>query len=141
MSVGTVGLSVLAERCVVVGLPREVDLADLLSAGGGAEALLSVTWDPVEATLILDEARWNALAGRFPEARVATGWRAIRFEALFDFSVVGFLAGVSRVLAEAGIPLLCLSTYSTDLLLVREERLPEAVDRLRQHLTTLPSPR
>ncbi len=140
MSVDAVGLSVLEEGYVVVGLPREVNLAGLLSGSRGAEALLSVTWDPVEVTLVVEEACWSSLAAQYPEARIATGWRAIRFEATFDFSVVGFLAGVSRVLAEAGIPLLCLSTFSTDLLLVREEQLPQAVDLLRQFLTTTAPP-
>ena len=140
MSVDAVGLSVFEEGYVVVGLPREANLARLLSGSRGAEALLSVTWDPVEVTLVVEEARWSSLAAQFPGARVATGWRAIRFEATFDFTVVGFLAGVSRVLAEAGIPLLCLSTFSTDLLLVREEHLPQAVDLLRQFLTTTAPP-
>ncbi len=47
------------------------------------------------------------------------GWRAIRFEGAFDFNEVGVLAGVLEVLAEAQVPVMTLSTYETDYLLIK----------------------
>ena len=49
------------------------------------------------------------------------GWRMFRVRGALEFSLVGILAGISGVLAQAQIPLFVLSTYDTDYVLVREE--------------------
>jgi hypothetical protein len=61
-----------------------------------------------------------------PGAEIAAGWRALRVQETFAFDAVGVLAELSSVLAAAGVPLLALSTFETDLLLVREPRLEHA---------------
>lgn len=48
-----------------------------------------------------------------------------------EFSVVGVLAALAGPLAQAGVPILAISTYDTDVLLVREARVPDAVRALR----------
>lgn len=59
------------------------------------------------------------------------GWRAFRIEGTLDFSLVGILAGIASVLAERQISIVALSTYNTDYVLIREERLADAVRVLR----------
>lgn len=54
------------------------------------------------------------------------GWRCFRIEGPLDFSLVGILARISGVLAEAQIPLFAVSTFDTDYILVRSERFAEA---------------
>ena len=49
----------------------------------------------------------------------ASGWRALKLEGPFDFSVTGLVASFSGALAEAGISLMVVCTYDTDYLLVR----------------------
>ncbi|MCB5940675.1 ACT domain-containing protein [bacterium 210820-DFI.6.52] len=55
------------------------------------------------------------------------GWRAFRIAGELDFSLVGILAQISSLLAGAGIALFALSTYRTDYILVKGERLRDAL--------------
>lgn len=58
------------------------------------------------------------------------GWRAFYIAGVLDFSLIGILAGISSVLADAGIGIFALSTYNTDYIFVKEEALGQAVDAL-----------
>ena len=58
--------------------------------------------------------------GRVPPGTVAaTGWRCLKLEGPFDFSVTGLVASFSAALADAGISLMVVCTYDTDYLLVQ----------------------
>ena len=59
------------------------------------------------------------------------GWRALRVDGTLDFSLIGILSGITSVLAQAGVSVFCVSTYNTDYVLVKEERLPAAVTALK----------
>ena len=59
-------------------------------------------------------------------------WRGFRVEGKLDFDLVGILAGLTRPLAEAGIPVFCVSTYDTDYLFVKRERLEDALRVLQE---------
>ena len=58
------------------------------------------------------------------------GWRAIRIEGVLDFSLVGILAGLSRVLAEANIGIFAVSTYNTDYVLTKAACFERALSAL-----------
>ena len=58
------------------------------------------------------------------------GWRAFRIEGMLDFSLIGILARLSGLLAEAGIGLFAVSTYNTDTILVRAAQFDRAKDVL-----------
>ena len=47
------------------------------------------------------------------------GWRAFRICGELDFSLIGILAGITRVMADAGIGIFAISTYNTDYVLVK----------------------
>ena len=49
------------------------------------------------------------------------GWRAFRIEGVLDFSLIGILARISGLLAEAGIGIFSISTYNTDYILTKSE--------------------
>ena len=59
------------------------------------------------------------------------GWRMFGIVGTLDFSLVGILADISRILADAGVGLFAVSTYNTDYILVKKENLPRALDTLR----------
>lgn len=61
---------------------------------------------------------------------VETGWRAIRFTGILDFSLIGILAPVSRILAENKIGIFVISTFNTDYVLVKKENLERAISLL-----------
>ena len=53
-------------------------------------------------------------------------WRAFELEGPIPFDETGVLAALAAPLAAAGIPVFAISTYDTDLLLVREAHLERA---------------
>ena len=59
------------------------------------------------------------------------GWRAMRIEGVLDFSLVGILAKLAGLLAEHQIPIFAISTYNTDYILLKREKLAEALQVLR----------
>ena len=58
------------------------------------------------------------------------GWKCFRIEGVLDFSLVGILAKISTVLAEAGIGIFAVSTYNTDYVLVKAEDFEHAAREL-----------
>jgi hypothetical protein len=60
------------------------------------------------------------------------GWKILTFEAVLPFELTGFLAAVASVLAEKGIPIFALSAFSTDHILVKEEKLTQCLEALSQ---------
>jgi hypothetical protein len=63
-------------------------------------------------------------------ARVESGYAALEVEGTLDFALTGILAGLATTLAEAGVSLLAISTFDTDWLLVRHDRLDDTVTAL-----------
>lgn len=114
-------LELLAERLAVVRLPPDADVPQLPL--GGALLSLTVTRDEISIVCPEDAA---------PEGgESATGWRALRVAGELDFSLIGIMAALTSALAQAGVSVFALSTYTTDYLLVREESLEQAVAALR----------
>lgn len=58
------------------------------------------------------------------------GWRAFRIEGPLDFSLVGILADVSRILADGQVGIFAISTFDTDYILTKSEDFARAVDLL-----------
>ncbi len=84
---------------------------------------LSVT--PYEITLVAETTTLPAGAEKQEE-----GWAALMVEGPLDFALVGILAQLTTTLADADISLFALSTFDTDILLVKEDRLPAAMSAL-----------
>ena len=58
------------------------------------------------------------------------GWRALRVAGTLDFALVGILAELSAVLARKNIGIFTVSTYNTDYIFLKKDRLEEAVKAL-----------
>ena len=67
-------------------------------------------------------------------------WRCLKVHGPFPFNAIGVLSELTRVLAEAGISLLAVSTHSTDYLFVHVKDLADAVRALRRHGHTVHVP-
>lgn len=59
-------------------------------------------------------------------------WQALKVDGPLDFSLVGVLAALAGLLAQAGISLFAISTFDTDYILVRGDRFDQAVAVLQQ---------
>lgn len=88
--------------------------------------LWSITRTPDELSLVVPEEHVP------PQVRAERGWRALAVEGPLDLSLTGVLAGLAGALAQAGVPLFALSTFDTDILLVREGQLRRAIEALEQ---------
>jgi predicted glycoside hydrolase/deacetylase ChbG (UPF0249 family) len=90
----------------------------------GEAGLFSITRTADELSVVCLESR--APGG----ARVEGGWRCLRVRGPLDLALVGVMASLTRCLADAGVSLFALSTFDTDLLLVREADLERAASAL-----------
>lgn len=66
-----------------------------------------------------------------PGARTEPGWACIRVVGPIDFAVTGLLADIAGVLAADGVSIFALSTFDTDYILVRSDRIADARRSLR----------
>jgi len=116
-----VTLDVLPGPLAICRLSPDAPLADWMMRGEVA----SVTRTDAELSVVCAEAA-------VPEPVTAErGWRALRVRGPLAFELTGVLAGLATTLAEAGVSIFALSTYDTDVILVREVALADAVGALR----------
>lgn len=81
----------------------------------------TVIVDKDEVTLIIPVDVMDDFAKRLQDVEKSPDvYRLITFDIVLDFSVVGFMAGISRVLADANISILPLAAFSRDHLLVKK---------------------
>lgn len=88
--------------------------------------LISLTRTEAECSLVVAQ-------DRVPDGvRAQRGFRALWVEGPLDFSSVGILARLTAALARNGVPVFVISTFDTDLLLVREAEADRAAAALRE---------
>lgn len=64
---------------------------------------------------------------------VEYNWKAIKIVGTLDFSLIGILSKISNILAQAEISIYALSTYNTDYILVKADKLEKAIKVLEQN--------
>ena len=57
-------------------------------------------------------------------------WRILKIQGPLDFSLVGIIAEISRILKEINITIFTISTFETDYILVKNKDLDKAIDSL-----------
>lgn len=93
--------------------------------------------DTHEVTLLLDETDWRTMRHAARDARVEGNFRLLTFDIELEWSVVGFLAHVTRILAEAGLSCGAISAFSRDHLLIKQDDLGTALRILSPHVAEL----
>ena len=115
-------LSVLAPHLAVcrldpaAGLPPWFALAPPLSAAVVREGELTIV------------APQESVPGEVVAER---GWRALEVAGPLDLTMAGVMASLAGALADAGVSLFAVSSYDTDVLLVRDAQLGDALLALR----------
>lgn len=88
--------------------------------------LYSVTWTAEEISVV-------CTTDVAPEGGQIEGpFAALRVAGTLDFSITGVLSGLTTSLAAGGVSVFAISTYDTDYLLVPEDRLGPAAERIRE---------
>lgn len=91
-------------------------------AQGSRFLTLSVT--PTETSLVCEEAL-------VPDGiHTERGWRCLGIKGTLDFALVGIIARITTVLADHAISVFVVSTFDTDYVLVKADRLEAAVTAL-----------
>ncbi|MCZ7544051.1 MAG: ACT domain-containing protein [Anaerolineae bacterium] len=78
----------------------------------------AVLVDKDEITLVLAAEVWANYQHRLPDHEAAGPFRLVTFDTPLSLDMVGFLAAVSRALADAGVPIMAFSAYTRDHLFV-----------------------
>jgi len=83
------------------------------------------------ATVTADELSVVCLEGDEPPgAQVEGGWRALAVVGPLEFDQVGIVSSMTVPLAAAGIGVFVVSTFDTDLVLIKDVDLAAAIDAL-----------
>ena len=61
------------------------------------------------------------------DVKVEKDWRILKVEGTLDFSLIGILAKISGILAKNFISIFVISTFNTDYILVKEEKIEKAM--------------
>ena len=115
-------IKVMPGKFAVCRLVNTVDLHDTL--GDAQPYFMAVTPDEISLVCPGDVVPPDAL-------EVEDDWSLLQVVGPLDFGLVGVIADLSRTLADAGIPIFVASTYLTDYLLVKADRLHDAVRALK----------
>ena len=78
--------------------------------------------DKNETTVIIEQSKYN----NEDVIEIQKDWRILTFDMILPFELVGFLAKVSKILADEKISIFVLSAYSTDHILIKEKDLTRA---------------
>jgi len=110
-------LRTLDETFAVARLPADAEVPGWV----GGQDLLAVVRTRNELSIVC---RDEAVPARVTE--VQRGFKAFVVSGTLDFALIGIIADLAKPLADAGIPIFGISTYDTDHILVRADRLDEA---------------
>lgn len=125
MTARALALRLLPGRFAVCRFEPEAPLPAWVLHEGAT--LWSMTRTPDELSVVCDE-------DSVPPSvtRVERGWCAFQVAGPIGFDETGVLASLATPLADAGIPLFALSTFDTDIVLVRERDLGRATAALQE---------
>ncbi len=120
---GLLSLEWVPGRFAVCRLGADEAVPDWALASG-SPGLLSVTRTDRELSIVAGEDRVPA------STRAEGGWVALRVGGTLDFGLVGVLSRLTGALAGAGVSVFAVSTYDTDILLVKAKDSQRAVEAL-----------
>lgn len=93
--------------------------------------------DKFETTLLLDETDFGTLRHAVRDAKIERNFRLLTFDIELDFTVVGFLAEITRILAAENISIVALSAFSRDHLLIKQDDLAKTLKVLGNYVEEL----
>ena len=119
-------LHVLGEHYEVVRLGPGAAIPSDLFSSNPSSSLVSITRTADELSIIRPRG-----ARRIDGETLEEGWRALKVQGPLPFHLVGVLSHLSATLAAAGVSIFVNSTYDTDYVMVKDDKLHAAVDALK----------
>ncbi len=96
-----------------------------------SEPFSALIADKDEVTLVIAAEHWEEFGHRLAESRLGGEYRLITFDLPLPSDLLGFLALVGRILADAGVSILAFSACERDHILVPAPAFQAAWDALR----------
>ena len=93
--------------------------------------------DKWEVTLLFDEIDFNKIRHAVKNAKTEGNFRLLSFDIELDFNVVGFLAEITKILAQANISIVALAAFSRDHILIKQNDLAKALKVLGEFVEEL----
>jgi hypothetical protein len=125
---------------ILVHLPAPAITAAAGVLAEWGEPFSALIVDKDEVTLALPEEGWREFSHRLPDHRTAGPYRLLTFDMTLSLDMVGFLALVSRLLAEAGVTVMAFSAFERDHLLIPVGQFEAAVAALRTAQSQIAGP-
>lgn len=125
---------------LLIGLPQEKANrlhADIKHFADGDDPYMLFR-DGIECTFLINERLWKEAGVGAEEMQVETGFRLVTIDRILTWDVVGFMARITQCLAEAGISVGVLSSFSRDHLLIKDADLDLALSTLNGLFTDSP---
>ena len=83
-----------------------------------------------EVSLLLNEEYSELIDKKINEEK---GFKCLQIEGVLDFGEIGIIAKISRILAKEEISIFVVSTYNTDYVLVKENKIAHAIHVLKEN--------
>jgi hypothetical protein len=116
---------------ILVHLPSKAIMAAAGVIAQIGEPFCAMIVDKDEVSLVIPAEALDDFRERIPNYEVAdAAYRLITLDIELDLGLVGFMAVVSRALAEASVPIMALAAYSRDHLLVPAAQFSVAMEAL-----------
>lgn len=116
-------LKVLENKLKVVKMKKDNEVPEIVFN----QNFYSITKTDDELSIVLNE------DVNIQTDIVEYNWRAIKIIGTLDFSLIGILSKISTILAQAKIPIFVISTYNTDYILLKADKLEDAINVLKQN--------
>jgi hypothetical protein len=127
-------LSIHPEEFVLVGLSPKHQIQVEASLSRLPGDFVQYIRESDVLTLLLPHSSWKIIEQDYPEAHIQSPINLFTFSVAMDWEVVGFLAGVTALLARKGIPLGAVCGYYRDHLFIARQYAKEAEAVLRQEI-------
>lgn len=132
-------VEVAPETFFLVALRREdwIKLLENPELSPRLSAPFMIFSDGAEVSLLLDEVDFGTIRHAVRGAKTEGGFRLLNFNVELDWTVVGYLAEITGILAEAEIPIGAISAFSRDYLLVKQMDLAKTLTVLGDYVEEL----
>ena len=120
--VSAISLVILEVDLSIIRLPADVAVPEWALRG----AFFSITRAVGELSVVCDSR--HVPTG---SVQIEAGWRGLAVVGPLDFALTGVMSAIAGALAGAAVSIFAISTFDTDYVLVKSDKLEDAVKALR----------
>ncbi|MFH1641620.1 MAG: ACT domain-containing protein [Nanoarchaeota archaeon] len=117
-------MKISKEKYCIVSIPsKQIERFDLVNL---SKNFYSFIYDTNNITLIINQKNWKEIEKNFALYKIEKSFRILTPDAELSWDVVGFIANLTKILAENKISVGVISSFSKDHLLIRNKDVRKA---------------